>query len=75
MTKAEILHKVFEVHGLELADDRSLYSATVASPVSVLDINKRFGNWSKFYSEYKNYCGIVRQKEAATKKVTKDAKK
>jgi hypothetical protein len=73
-SRKDILEDIFKVYGFELPNDRSLYSATVKSPVPVLQINKAFKSWRAFYEEYLVHCAMERRKAATEKVVTKKAK-
>lgn len=73
MTKADILKSVFDVYGHELKNCRSSFSAKAESPVPMLDINKAFRSWNKFYIEYMEYC-VQERTKAAKAVVTKKEK-
>jgi hypothetical protein len=74
LKRTEILDTVYATHGTELNNCRSEYSAQTKSTVPVLEINKRFGSWSKFYLAYTIHCMEARNAAQKTKKVTKEGK-
>jgi len=68
----QIIEKVFEVYGNDLPNNKDLYQATVASPVTMLEIKKEFGSYERFR---KSYLASIMEKRSQDAKVTKDGKK
>jgi hypothetical protein len=72
MKMTDTIEKVFKVYGNDLPEDRDLYQATVASPVTMLELRKEFGSYEKFKQAY---LARIIEKRNEVKTTTKGAKK